>query len=347
MNERMQERRDLAPLVSLPGQIAFREPVTLPRKRIRGSRDAPRQQPDLWSNRQSIFAPDTHSSASLESSFRSMSSRMRLSPGRRPPPGLSPLCFWRYCARRLPVFRRLRESLRISVSGLRCSKRPTPVSPASHLFRPAAYMRSRPVRLHAFRGKRASTAHMPRAGLHFSRTARSIVARAPQIARRCRDILLQHDVGIGSAETKRTHARSARPGRPVLAYRGFPGRELVRDIERSPLEIDVGVDLFQVDVRRNLLVLDGEQRLEHARNAGAGLQVADIGLDRSSNRSAEAVRGSLVAPLVQFGKGLAQRLDFDRVPQARSGAVAFDIPDGRGVDLRLFIRLDQEFRLRE
>src|SRR5262245_54271638 len=44
MNERMQERRrSLAPPVSRLCRFAFREPVTLPRKRIRGAGEASRR----------------------------------------------------------------------------------------------------------------------------------------------------------------------------------------------------------------------------------------------------------------------------------------------------------------
>ena len=64
-------------------------------------------------------------------------------------------------------------------------------------------------------------------------------------------------MGIGAAKTKRTHACASRSWQPIFVLRGFPRSELVCDIERRSLEIDVGIDLFEVDVCRNLLVLDG------------------------------------------------------------------------------------------
>src|ERR1700760_3082841 len=95
------------------------------------------------------------------------------------------------------------------------------------------------------------------------------------------DVLLQDDMRVRSAEAERAHPCRAWGGSPILAYRGLPWSQLIGDVERRPLEIDVGVNLLQMNVRRDLLVLDGEQDLEDARDAGRGLQVADVGFYRA------------------------------------------------------------------
>ena len=46
--------------------------------------------------------------------------------------------------------------------------------------------------------------------------------------------------------------------------------------------------------------------------------------------------------LIQLGKRLAERLNFDRVSQAGSCAVAFNESNRRRVDLRFFIGFNQK-----
>ena len=85
-------------------------------------------------------------------------------------------------------------------------------------------------------------------------------------------------MGIGSAKTKGTHTRPSRNGRTILACYGFPWSEFICDKEWSSLEIDIRIELFKMDVRRNLSVFDGQQSLEQAGYSGGSLQMANVGL---------------------------------------------------------------------
>src|SRR5437588_7390515 len=57
------------------------------------------------------------------------------------------------------------------------------------------------------------------------------------------------------------------------------------------------------------------------------------------------LRRSFVPPLIQFGKGLTQRLNLDGISETGSRAVAFNISNGRGIDLSFFIYLNEESSL--
>src|SRR5579864_6472730 len=94
-----------------------------------------------------------------------------------------------------------------------------------------------------------------------------------------REIFFQHDVGIGAAKAKGTHARAARNRRSILSPGHFPWCEFICDIKRSSVEIDVRIDFLKVNVCRNVLVLDSQQYLEQAGNPGSSLQMANVRFD--------------------------------------------------------------------
>ena len=73
-----------------------------------------------------------------------------------------------------------------------------------------------------------------------------------------------------------------------------------------------------------------QHQLDESRNAGGRQRVADIGLDRPQN-----------PPPVVTGEGLAQRLHFDRIAEARARAVQFHIPDGRRIDFKTIMHHPQ------
>ncbi len=76
-----------------------------------------------------------------------------------------------------------------------------------------------------------------------------------------------------------------------------------------------------MEVRRNLAVLQGQDDLQQAGDAGRRLEVSDVGLDRSDGQRRTLPLGSLGI------KHLGQSLHFDGVAQRRAGPVSLEVPD--------------------
>ena len=123
-------------------------------------------------------------------------------------------------------------------------------------------------------------------------------ARARLRRRRGRRCLLEHDVGVRAADAERAHAGAARP--VVLR----PGRQRRVDEERRAREIELGIRRLEVERRRKRLVMERERRLDQARDAGGGVEVADVGLDRAERAVARLVghrRNAWVRPAISMG----------------------------------------------
>ena len=123
----------------------------------------------------------------------------------------------------------------------------------------------------------------------------------------------QDGVNVGSTETKRAYGgatdfRSARKRNELVGNQKWAGGE-----------INFGVEVFEVQGRRNLFVIENESRLDKARNSG--------GVGRMSN---VAFDGADVAELLFVGlafENLSQRFDFDGVAHRSAGTMRFDIAD--------------------
>src|SRR4029079_3023709 len=63
--------------------------------------------------------------------------------------------------------------------------------------------------------------------------------------------------------------------------------------------------------------------LDQAGHAGRGVEVADVGLDRTDRAEA--------APLGALAEGLRERRDLDRIAALGAGAVALDVADAVGL----------------
>ena len=83
---------------------------------------------------------------------------------------------------------------------------------------------------------------------------------------------------------------------------------------------------MEVQARRDCAVLQRQRRLDQAGDAGRGLQVADVGLDRAEQ--AAAVR----RPAARRERCRGPRLD--RVAERRAGAVRLDVVDFGRVERR-------------
>ena len=90
-----------------------------------------------------------------------------------------------------------------------------------------------------------------------------------------RGSLLEDQVRVGAADAERGHTGA--PRAPVALPRLRLGQQLHGT--RGP--VDVRRRLVGVQRRRQLLVLQGHDHLDHARDAGRGLRMADVGLDRT------------------------------------------------------------------
>src|SRR5262245_63038481 len=83
--------------------------------------------------------------------------------------------------------------------------------------------------------------------------------------------LFQNDVRIRSADAERTHG-----GTPWTIRR--PGLGARWDKERTPLELEPGVGLFEMERRRQCPLPEGEGRLDQTGYAGGFVEMAHVAL---------------------------------------------------------------------
>ena len=114
---------------------------------------------------------------------------------------------------------------------------------------------------------------------------------------------------VGSAKAVGADPSAARCGAPALPLLG-----LVNEAERAGGEVNVRVRALGVERGRQHLLVNGEDRLEHARRTSPSLQVADIALGR-----AEPDAGALRRP-----KDFGQALDLGAITDAGTRAVGLD-----------------------
>jgi hypothetical protein len=122
--------------------------------------------------------------------------------------------------------------------------------------------------------------------------------------------LLYNDVDVGTAEAKCTYSSEA-----ATIFR--PGLPLLRDEKGCALERDALVEFLQIEVSRNLPLVQTEHDLDQACDAGCCLQVTNIGLDRAYN-----ARLIWRAILHQHS---FQRLELDGVSQRSAGAMRLNV----------------------
>ncbi len=109
--------------------------------------------------------------------------------------------------------------------------------------------------------------------------------------------LLDHDVRVGASRAKRGEAGNAR--------RMSPLRELLLHEEWRAFKINMRVAGAGMERGRELPVLHLQQNLGQPRDAGRGLAVADVRLDRPDGT--EAAFGATAA------EGFGEAVDLDRV----------------------------------
>ena len=122
-------------------------------------------------------------------------------------------------------------------------------------------------------------------------------------------VLLQQAMEIAAAETEGADAGAA-----WMLAAGDPRACLAVDVEGGAAGGDRFLRLFDLDRRRQDLVIEGHRRLDQAGGAGRSLGVADLRLDRADGAPRR----------VGFAEDRPQRLDLDGVADLGAGAVRLD-----------------------
>ena len=138
---------------------------------------------------------------------------------------------------------------------------------------------------------------------------------------------LQNRMRVGSAEPERVDCRDR-----ILAGQVF-GRD--RHAEHPLLEIDVRVRRFEMQVGGDFAVVENQRGLDDSGNAGACLEVADIGFDRADDAG---------PPGAVFADDRPDRGGLDRIADRGPRAMRLDVIDFQRIDPRVAAGLaDQAF----
>nr|WP_175429192.1 hypothetical protein [Lysobacter enzymogenes] len=169
--------------------------------------------------------------------------------------------------------------------------------------------------------------------------------------------LLDQQVRIGTARAERGHRRHARRRRAVGAASRRPRLQRALHRERRAGEVDVRIEPLRVQRRHQGRVLELQQHLGQAGDAGRAFAVADVGLDRTDPDRTRFERGRFArVRLARLGRarcrlgalvqGAGQPGDLDRVAQRGAGAVRLDVADRGGVDAAALQGAADQARLR-
>src|SRR5439155_16335797 len=160
--------------------------------------------------------------------------------------------------------------------------------------------------------RRPATADLPPGG-HILPGSRVLLRGVPG-GGRLRAVLLECDVEVAAAEAETGHAG---PARVFGAVR--PGPRLGVDVQRAAVQLELRVRRFDLDGRRQDLVVQGERGLEQPCRAGRGLGVADLRLDRAdgapghAGTAAVAVLAAAVTAAAVAVEYLAQRCQLGQI----------------------------------
>ena len=127
---------------------------------------------------------------------------------------------------------------------------------------------------------------------------------------------LQNYVRIGTADAKRADSGAARCAPPP------PGNKLRGNEEGAMRKVDGRIGRLEVQAGRNLAVFQSLDGLDEPRHTRSGIQMTDVGLDRTDGAASGFHRA----------KGVGQRPDLDGITQRGAGAVRLQIADGGRID---------------
>lgn len=138
-------------------------------------------------------------------------------------------------------------------------------------------------------------------------------------------------MGIGPAETERVHTHDELARLAQFAVLGD-------DVQVPVLEFDLGIERLDADGGRHHPMAQHIHRLDQARHAGRGFQVAQVALDRPDGQR------RVFAALLRQGGADGARLD--GVTDGGARAVRFQVIDIGGRNACLFIGLAHQRGLR-
>jgi hypothetical protein len=144
---------------------------------------------------------------------------------------------------------------------------------------------------------------------------------------------LQNNVTVGSTDAKRRNSSDKRLVMPISG----PRTQLVDDVKWTAIEIDLRIRLTEVQCRRNLTVLESEDDFDQPCDPRSGIEVADVGLDRSQPANAPSIGA---AP-----KRTSERRELDRIAHRRAGPVRFDIANVFGLHAGMILRAHDDLSL--
>ena len=142
---------------------------------------------------------------------------------------------------------------------------------------------------------------------------------------------------VATAEPKGVYAREPERWLPVVRE-GRKWFYLCRNLQPPALEIDGRIGVFEMQVGWRRSVLQAQGALDDSCDAGPGLKMPDVGLDRADEE--------FLARIPAASEHLSQRGGFDRVADRGAGPVRFDIDDVLGRHSRLLARASQQGYLR-
>ena len=137
-------------------------------------------------------------------------------------------------------------------------------------------------------------------------------------------------------DNMRIRAADAKGADPRNRLMGRPRAQGRRHFQRKFVPLNVRIRRVEVQMGRNLAMLQGQHRLDKPDDARRGFQVTNIGLDRADEQRGRAFSA----------KDGAEGANFNRVAQRGAGAMRFDIGDFTRRDLGIGQRLAQQLLLR-
>ena len=130
-------------------------------------------------------------------------------------------------------------------------------------------------------------------------------------------------------------AADAKGADPRNRLMGGPWAQGRRHFQRKFVPLNVGIRRAEMQMGRNLAMLQGQHRLDKTDNARRSFQVTNIGLDRADEQ-----RGCAFST-----KDGTERANFNRITERGAGAMRFDIGNFGGRDLGIGQGLAQQLLL--
>jgi hypothetical protein len=153
--------------------------------------------------------------------------------------------------------------------------------------------------------------------------------------RRCRRRFLHDDVCVRPTDAERIEPGASRQRHyapTLLQHRLRPLGQRPLHVEGHLAERNLRAELRRCDRRHPLPVGELQENLDQAHHAGAGLEMADVRLDRPDRAGRRQVQPAVVERGIAVGQ--RQPSHFDGVAEQRAGSVGLDIRDRPRIDAR-------------